>query len=631
MLLASARAVGQDEVPLDRFSVQSFWSAPGPSDAWMVESPALGSHLTPTVGLSLDYAHEPFVVVRCATASSCDLGDREAALVRSLATAQFYASLALLGRFQVALLVPLGLRSGEGFAFSRGGRRFEIPGGSHFGPGDPRLLLKARLWRQGSEGLALGASAFLSGPLGQQLSEETFLADPGFSFGARILGSYRSGPITLLVNLGGTWRDRARFFSTEIGPRLTYGLAASYRLPTRLEILTELTGSASLRSQLDENPLEGRLGLRYPLGRILVSLAGGGGILAGAGTPSFRVLAGARWTPGSQDTDGDGIEDAEDACPADPEDLDGIEDEDGCPEGDTDGDGIEDEQDRCPDQPEDMDDFEDEDGCPDEDNDGDGVRDGFDSCPNQPEDMDGDRDEDGCPDNDTDRDGIEDAEDRCPRRPEDVDGFADLDGCPERDVDLDGIDDTEDECPEQPEIYNGTEDTDGCPEPDGDGDGVADARDRCPEEAETYNGKKDTDGCPDGPPLLERSEEGLRILAPVRFQGRRPARRLSEALQAAAAILKRERHHRHIDVALVAPGRSPEEAGAQVQTIVRALRAAGADVEVRQSQPIVEGEGDPALMLRYLSVVPGEDDDWVPPTDDEPTNDEAPEHHDESS
>ncbi len=622
--LASGSLRAQDDVPLDRFSVQSFWAAAGPADAWMVESPRVGSHMTPTVGLSIDYAHEPFVVVRCTSETNCDLGDRASSLVRSLATAQFYASVALLGRFQVGLSVPLGFRSGDAFAFSRGGRRYELPGGSQFGPGDPRLSFKARLWHRGTQHrLALGASAFLGGPLGQQVNQETFLSDPGFSFGASLLGSYRSGSATLLVNLGGLWREQARLFSTEIGPRLTYGVAAAYRLPTRLEVLAELTGNASMRAQLDENPLEGRLGVRYPVGEVLLSLAGGGGLIAGAGTPAVRLLAAARWAPSSRDTDGDGIEDADDACPADPEDRDGVEDEDGCPEGDTDGDGIEDEQDRCPDQPEDPDDFEDEDGCPDPDNDGDGVRDGFDSCPNQPEDRDGDRDEDGCPDNDTDRDGIEDAQDRCPKRPEDVDGFADLDGCPERDVDLDGIDDTEDECPEQPERFDGVQDEDGCPEPDGDGDGISDARDRCPEEAESYNGKKDDDGCPDGSPLLERTDDGIRILAPIRFRGEQPARALREALRAAATILKRERHHRYLDVALVAPGVPVEQAQARVRAVLQALQAAGAEVEPRESQPIVEGEGEPRLMLRYVSVTPGEDDDWVPPSDDEPSEAES--------
>ncbi|MFW6052264.1 MAG: OmpA family protein, partial [Myxococcota bacterium] len=81
-----------------------------------------------------------------------------------------------------------------------------------------------------------------------------------------------------------------------------------------------------------------------------------------------------------------------------PEDMDGFEDDDGCPDPDNDGDGILDEDDMCPDEPEDMDGFEDDDGCPDPDNDGDRILDEDDECPNEPETYNGFEDEDGCPD-----------------------------------------------------------------------------------------------------------------------------------------------------------------------------------------------------------------------------------------
>ncbi len=98
---------------------------------------------------------------------------------------------------------------------------------------------------------------------------------------------------------------------------------------------------------------------------------------------------------------------------------------------DRDGDGIEDPEDRCPDRPEDLDGFEDEDGCPDLDDDADGVPDERDACRLDPEDLDGFEDEDGCPDADNDRDGILDVDDACPDEPEVVNGVDDEDGCPD--------------------------------------------------------------------------------------------------------------------------------------------------------------------------------------------------------
>jgi OOP family OmpA-OmpF porin len=85
---------------------------------------------------------------------------------------------------------------------------------------------------------------------------------------------------------------------------------------------------------------------------------------------------------------------------------------------DRDADGIADAQDRCPDEPEDLDQFEDRDGCVDRDNDGDGILDAHElrpdgrwtncdhqlahgadrDCRNFPEDVDGYEDHDGCPD-----------------------------------------------------------------------------------------------------------------------------------------------------------------------------------------------------------------------------------------
>jgi hypothetical protein len=65
----------------------------------------------------------------------------------------------------------------------------------------------------------------------------------------------------------------------------------------------------------------------------------------------------------NDDDDGDGNENQTDACPLDPEDFDGFEDSDGCPDPDNDGDGILDSLDQCPSDPETVNGFNDEDGC----------------------------------------------------------------------------------------------------------------------------------------------------------------------------------------------------------------------------------------------------------------------------
>ena len=139
-----------------------------------------------------------------------------------------------------------------------------------------------------------------------------------------------------------------------------------------------------------------------------------------------------------QAEDLDGFED-EDGCPEADNDQDKIPDHDdacpnragerslsGCPFIDKDGDRVWDgcvgcrvegvDVDQCLDEPEDRDGFEDEDGCPEPDNDADGIPDDLDRCPDASEDRDAFEDEDGCPDLDNDDDGVPDIDDACPNK-----------------------------------------------------------------------------------------------------------------------------------------------------------------------------------------------------------------------
>ncbi len=100
-------------------------------------------------------------------------------------------------------------------------------------------------------------------------------------------------------------------------------------------------------------------------------------------------------------------------------------------EKDSDRDGILNSNDKCPDKAEDVDGFNDEDGCPEFDNDNDGIADSLDKCKNEPEDMDSFEDEDGCPEDDNDKDGIVDSKDSCPDKAETLNEYKDLDGCPD--------------------------------------------------------------------------------------------------------------------------------------------------------------------------------------------------------
>ena len=149
----------------------------------------------------------------------------------------------------------------------------------------------------------------------------------------------------------------------------------------------------------NETPVEVLGGFKWlPDFGFTLGVGGSAGVTAGYGAPDWRVFGMLGYTmPADKkapDADGDGIPDELDKCPNEAEDIDGFQDEDGCPDLDNDGDGIPDAMTSVPNEAEDMDGFEDEDGCPDPDNDGDGILDVDDQCPNDA----GPPENNGCPD-----------------------------------------------------------------------------------------------------------------------------------------------------------------------------------------------------------------------------------------
>ncbi len=163
---------------------------------------------------------------------------------------------------------------------------------------------------------------------------------------------------------------------------------------------------------------------------------------------------------GAADTDGDGIADPADGCPA-------VAD---AAQRDADGDGVGDACDRCPGV-----------ASPDRrDTDGDGVGDACDVCPRTPDPGQEDADHDGIGDacestnpTDSDGDGVPDATDVCPVVADPAQG----------DLDDDGVGDACDDCPDlaDPEQRGGS-----CAPvetADADGDGASDAVDPCPGDA----------------------------------------------------------------------------------------------------------------------------------------------------
>jgi outer membrane protein OmpA-like peptidoglycan-associated protein len=435
---------------------EAFQPAAGPRDGLAVPSADVPGHLQPAGGFLIHYSKNPLIYE---TRSGQLLYK---SIVEERVAADLYLSLGLVDRFELSLVLPVALYQ-EG-----GGSALEVMEDlAPLGLGDLRVGLKGLLWRAANRAFALSASMDLTTPTGaadEFLGEGSTTWAPGL-----ILSWWPSRWVRGGLQLAYRFREDRTFLNLELRDEILYRTGLDLVLePKTLELTGELFGALRADAPFadqDVSPLELLVGTRYWMWRDLAATFGFGvGLVKGYGTPEYRVAAGLAWAPLDSDRDGDGILDLDDQCPDQPEDKDGFQDADGCPDPDNDGDGLPDGQDQCPDQPEDLDGFQDEDGCPDPDNDGDGILDVDDGCPNEAEDKDGFRDEDGCPDPDNDGDGILDGDDKCPDAAEDKDGFQDADGCPDPDNDGDRILDPVDRCPNEPEVYNGLEDEDGCPD-----------------------------------------------------------------------------------------------------------------------------------------------------------------------
>lgn len=420
-VLGSVPTASGQQIMLDRYQASE-----RTLDGFAISRPDDQGHLRFGVQLHLDYARNPLVLETMQPSADSEI----LAIVRDQLVGHVNVSVGFFERLVVYGGVPVNL-------MMNGEDTFGVLSADGASLGDAFLGGRLRLAGKSEDLFGLGLQATVTFPTADAANrQQNFAGESQVTFHPEALFEARPGGVRITGNVGGRIRGDEPIENVLLGHELTYGLGVTVPLLAddfRLDGHVEVYGATNFENFFgrEESPLEAIAGLKLhtPYG-LTAGLAAGPGFLRGIGSPDVRVVAMLGWAlpeqrddpppepkptpePTPKDTDGDGIVDAEDRCPSEPEDLDGFEDEDGCPDPDNDGDGVPDVADGAPMQPEDADGYEDLDGVPDPDNDGDGVLDEADACPTEA----GAVENRGCVDSDRDGDSVVDRMDNCPDEP----------------------------------------------------------------------------------------------------------------------------------------------------------------------------------------------------------------------
>jgi OmpA-OmpF porin, OOP family len=406
------------------FYLDRLFMAGAPDDAIGMWRPHMGEKTRFFGQLGMGFGYEPFryenvtADANANQAVSSKFGQPVAYQLQAYAD----VGVEIMDRFSFQAELPVIINQGTNPAVVSGA---QPPSPNKAAPMDTRLDARVILFRNAERSFKLGAEGAIWLPTGNKYS---YAGDGAISGGLNVAGELDLKKVFFVVNtgfqfrptntvghqitppegfgVGAEWRYAVGGFvpirdgSIRLGAEIFGSLGIAGTGATGLGANAPVEWMAEGRFYLDQKK-RGWLG------------AGGGSRLSAGYAPDFRLVAVIGYSfpiadtdppsPGKRfkfadhgaDRDHDKIPDDIDLCP---EDGKPPNPDDGCPAlPDRDGDGIPDNVDKCPDQPEDFDGIQDADGCPEDDADKDGIPDAQDACPKEPGDADPDPKKNGCP------------------------------------------------------------------------------------------------------------------------------------------------------------------------------------------------------------------------------------------
>ena len=187
-----------------------------------------------------------------------------------------------------------------------------------------------------------GVAVFGRLPTGDETS---WLGAPAAVLGSGLRVGTDLGPLALgltggLRTAGGASIGTAANWKVQVDSGLGVGVDLTERVGLASELVAALQPAGVDGDRLRLESL-GSVRVRTDRG-LQVRVGGGAGLAGGPGEADWRVFAGLTWSPGGDpeasahspaDLDGDGIANAADQCVDQPEDRNGVRDDDGCPDG----------------------------------------------------------------------------------------------------------------------------------------------------------------------------------------------------------------------------------------------------------------------------------------------------------
>ena len=233
-------------------------------------------------------------------------------------------------RFRFGLDVPIyGMTKGEA----------ENVGGA--GLGDVALDIKAGLIQREHDGwgLAVGGRADLPTTT---LTPETPIGSDAFVWALEGIVDYKDGPLLVAANLGTRSMPEVELQNVTMDDYLFWRVGAGIAVNSdeTVGLSADLVGGLTYKAGLSNgagNPVEFMGGAWARVqDRLVMRVGGGTGLSEGIGAPDFRVVAMMGYEPPvKRDKDDDGVINKLDKCRDVPEDKDGFNDADGCPDPST--------------------------------------------------------------------------------------------------------------------------------------------------------------------------------------------------------------------------------------------------------------------------------------------------------